>query len=297
MIKLKFAAITTAAILSVTLAGTVLAQQAPTGGQLMQQTSEIAQMPTPSSEELSNTNTSSVSDSEKNFLTKSAQDSLYEFASAQLAVQKAQDPNVALYGLRLMNDHAEYNQQLMQLARQKGIILPVELDSQNRSKLEQLMQLPTGTLGHEYAKHMKKYGIQPLEISADLQADAEENPLALRLLSVHDIYHVLLGFNITYAGEAGVFAFKAAQGYSKVLPLLQPLALIGICLMRPKSMSQTIANFRKGRSLGKQAKCLLTYRFADNWAKPVSEIRAEMGLIEQSNSVTQEVGDVLAQPL
>lgn len=160
-----------------------------------------------------------------------------------------------------------------------------------------MMQLPAGTLGHEYAKHMKKYGIQPLEISADLQADAEENPLALRLLSVHDIYHVLLGFNITYAGEAGVFAFKAAQGYSKVLPLLQPLALIGICLMRPKNVRQIMANFRRGRSLGKQAKCLLTYRFADNWAKPVSEIRAEMGLIEQSDSVTQEIGSALAQPL
>lgn len=163
--------------------------------------------------------------------------------------------------------------------------------------LDQMMQLPAGTLGHEYAKHMKKYGIQPLEISADLQADAEENPLALRLLSVHDIYHVLLGFNITYAGEAGVFAFKAAQGYSKMLPLLQPLALIAICLMRPKSIRQTIANFRRGRSLGKQANCLLTYRFAENWAKPVSEIRAEMGLIEKSNPVTREVGNALAQPL
>ena len=163
--------------------------------------------------------------------------------------------------------------------------------------LEQLIQLPVGTLGYEYAKHMKKYGIQPLEISADLQADAEENPFEIRLLTVHDIYHVLLGFDITYAGEAGVFAFKAAQGYSRMLPILQPLALIGICLMRPKSVRQTVANFRRGRSLGKQAKCLLTYRFAENWTKPVSEIRAETGLIEKFDSVTQEVGDVLAQPL
>ena len=157
------------------------------------------------------------------------------------------------------------------------------LPKQYNLDLKKLIHLPVGTLGHEYAKHMKKYGIQPLEISADLQADAEENPFALRLLTVHDIYHVLLGFDITYAGEAGVFAFKAAQGDSRMLPILQPLALVGICLMKPKSMWQTIANFRRGRSLGKQAKCLLTYRFADNWAKPVSEIRSEMGLSENSN--------------
>ena len=132
MMRLKYTAIAAAAILSVTLAGTVLAQQAPAKIQPMQQTTsqQIAQMP--SSEQPGNTSTSSLSDSEKEFLTKSAQDSLYEFTSAQLAVQKAQDPNVARYGLRLMNDHAEYNTQLMQLARQKGIILPVELDSQSQ---------------------------------------------------------------------------------------------------------------------------------------------------------------------
>lgn len=163
--------------------------------------------------------------------------------------------------------------------------------------LDNLIRLPAGTLGHEYAKHMQKYNIQPLEISADLQADAEENPFALRLLTVHDIYHVLLGFDITFAGEAGVFAFKAAQGYSRMLPILQPLALVGICLMRPKSIRQVIANFRRGRSLGKQAKCLLTYRFTENWAKSVDEIRTEMGLVEKQNPVAQEVGNVLAQTL
>ena len=166
MIRFKFAAITTA-ILSVTLAGTVLAQQAPSKSQSMEQTSQIAQ--TPVNEKLSKTDASSVSDSDKNFLTKSAQDSLYEFASAQLAVQKAQDPNVAMYGLRLMNDHAEYNQQLMELARQKGIIVPVELDSQNRSKLEQLMQLQ----GSEFDRQFISESVQGNTSDVnDLQSEA-----------------------------------------------------------------------------------------------------------------------------
>ena len=167
MIRFKFAAITTAAILSVTLAGTVLAQQAPTESQSMQQTSQIAQ--TPVNEKLSKTDASSVSDSDKNFLTKSAQDSLYEFASAQLAVQKAQDPNVAMYGLRLMNDHAEYNQQLMELARQKGIIVPVELDSQNRSKLEQLMQLQGSEFDRQYISESVQGNTSDVN---DLQSEA-----------------------------------------------------------------------------------------------------------------------------
>ena len=102
-------------------------------------------------------------------MTKSAQDSLYEFASAQLAVQKAQDPNVAMYGLRLMNDHAEYNQQLMELARQKGIMLPVELDSHNRSKLEQLMQLQGSEFDRQYISESVQGNTSDVN---DLQSEA-----------------------------------------------------------------------------------------------------------------------------
>ncbi len=168
MIRLKFVAITAIAIFLVTLGGTVLAQQAPAKMQPMQQTSEqIAQMP--STEQLTKTSTSSLSNSEKDFLTKSAQDSLYEFASAQLAIQKAQDPKVAQYGLRLMNDHAEYNTQLMELARRKGIIVPVELDSQNRSKLEQLMQLQGSEFDRQYISESTQANVSDVK---DLQSQA-----------------------------------------------------------------------------------------------------------------------------
>ena len=142
-----------------------------------------------------------------------------------------------------------------------------------------LAQLPEGTLGRAYAEHMEKYRIQPLEISSDMEVDARQNLLALRLVAVHDIYHALLEFSTNYSGEAGVFAFKAAQGYSKAIALLQPIGLIAIMLMRPRKIKQTLADYRRGWALGKQAKNILTYRFEDNWAKPIDEVRAELGLI------------------
>ncbi len=150
MMKIKLAATAAVAILLVSLGGTVLAQ-IPTQGQAMKQPSEqIAQAPTTSESPTNNSSsTSSLSTEDKDFLSKSARDSLYEFTAAQLAVQKAQSPNVVRYGLRLMNDHAEYNRQLMQLARLKGVILPVELDSQ-KSDLEQLMQLEGSEFDRQY---------------------------------------------------------------------------------------------------------------------------------------------------
>ncbi len=194
MIRFKFAAITATAIFLVTLAGTALAQQAPAKVQSMQQTTleQIAQMP--SSEQLTSTSTSSLSNTEKDFLTKSAQDSLYEFASAQLAVQKAQDPNLAMYGLRLINDHAEYNTQLMELARRKSIVLPVELDSQNQSKLEQLMQLQGSKFDQQYISESTQANasdVKDLQSQATSAQDSDLQAFIEQFLPVQEMHSQL----------------------------------------------------------------------------------------------------------
>ena len=129
----------------VALGGNALAQTSPSQGSNMQQ------MPTQSGQMLpSHSGRSMLRADAKQFMTKSAQDSLLEFASAELAVQKAQNPQVAQYGLRLIDDHAQYNKQLMLLARQKGVVLPVELDSQGKSKLERLMKLQGAAFDQQF---------------------------------------------------------------------------------------------------------------------------------------------------
>lgn len=78
---------------------------------------------------------------DRSFLTKCAQDSNLELATSEIAIQKAQSPQVVDYALRLLSDHADYNRRLTLLARQKGITLPVTLDQQGQSQLNQLNRL------------------------------------------------------------------------------------------------------------------------------------------------------------
>ena len=99
---------------------------------------------------------SAISPSTKQFLTKNATDSAYEFISAQLAVQKAQSPQVEQYALRLMDDHAQFNKALMQLARQKGLTLPVDLSPQDRTKLASLKQLFGAQFDQQYIQEVAK---------------------------------------------------------------------------------------------------------------------------------------------
>ena len=163
--------------------------------------------------------------------------------------------------------------------------------------LEELSQLPIGSLGYEYAQHMHKCGIQPLEISQDLREEADSHLFALRYTVTHDIFHVLLGFDTSYAGEMGVFAFTIAQNYSKTMNTFEPLVTSVYSLIFINQAKQMRANIRKGKALGKQAECLLGYRFEDNWARPIADIRNELGLIledEQLNEFSNQSSGTVA---
>ncbi|NJN11199.1 MAG: hypothetical protein HC836_19510 [Richelia sp. RM2_1_2] len=54
-------------------------------------------------------------------------------------------------------------------------------------------------------------------------------------------------------------------------------------IIKPTQIKTTLANNRRGKALGKQAKCLLVYRFEKNWARQISDIRSELGLVLEDN--------------
>ena len=65
-----------------------------------------------------------------------------------------------------------------------------------------------------------------MEISQDLREEADSHLFALRYTVTHDIFHVLLGFDTSYAGEMGVFAFTIAQNYSKTIGRIRAFSYI-----------------------------------------------------------------------
>ena len=146
--------------------------------------------------------------------------------------------------------------------------------------LEQLSHLPEQSFGYQYASHMKQNHLTPLQVSPELSTLADKNVLSLRYVITHDIFHVLLGFDTSYAGEIGVLAFAVEQNYSQQFKLSLIIARFLYPILAPFQVSKIFENIRKGRELGKQAKFLLNYRFEENWQRPLSEIKAELGLAE-----------------
>ena len=149
--------------------------------------------------------------------------------------------------------------------------------------LEELSKYPQGTFGREYAEHMRENNLKPFNISPELEDIARRNVFALRYVVTHDIFHLLLGFDTSYAGEIGVLAFAAAQNYSKSLKISLWLAKFLYPIIAPKQRKAIFANVEKGLELGKKAQFLLGYRFEEHWKESINEIRIRLELPQIHN--------------
>jgi ubiquinone biosynthesis protein COQ4 len=114
----------------------------------------------------------------------------------------------------------------------RGYLPPIDLEA--------LDQLPEGSFGRAYARHMKEHGLRPFEVSPQFDPEIlRRNVFAVRYAVTHDIFHLLLGFDTTLPGEMGVLAFAAAQGYSRSQTVSLGFALILYSAMAPRQMRQT----------------------------------------------------------
>lgn len=85
-----------------------------------------------------------TSDTDKQFLIETAQGSVYDRATAELAVQRAQSKSVQRYALRLMDDHNKLNKMLLIQANKRGVVLPLTMKDEDRNKLQNLMETNAG---------------------------------------------------------------------------------------------------------------------------------------------------------
>jgi ubiquinone biosynthesis protein Coq4 len=152
--------------------------------------------------------------------------------------------------------------------------------------LEKLSQYPDGSFGQEYARHMEVNQLKPFNVSSELDEVAKRNVFALRYVVTHDIFHVLLGFDTSYAGEIGVLAFAAEQNYSSSLKISLRIARVLYPILAPSQIKAIFANLHKGQELAKKAKFLLGVRFEEYWERPLSEVRSELGLTTEPARLT-----------
>ena len=97
-----------------------------------------------------------LSSLDKQFIKEAAQGGLAEVQLGQLASKRAVSKAVKEYGQRMVQDHTPVNNQLKQLANQKGVTLPTTIGTQNQQVKQRLSKLSGAKFDRQYMNHMLK---------------------------------------------------------------------------------------------------------------------------------------------
>lgn len=144
------------------------------------------------------------------------------------------------------------------------------------AKLDELLQLPEGSLGRVFAENMTRMGYKVEFFPMDRVSD-DGMYLLMRLRCTHDIWHTVTGLGTDAPGELGLQGFTLAQLGS---PLSVILILGGMIrsLFRPREARRIAQEVRRGYRMGKTAQPFLPVRFEDAWSRPLSEWRHALGI-------------------
>lgn len=150
---------------------------------------------------------------------------------------------------------------------------------QPRIDLEALARLPDGTFGREYARFLTANRLQPI-VPTDRADPAmiARNAFTVRYGIIHDMVHVITGFDTTWPGEAGVWAFIGVQRYSLSFRLAGIVALLFAPFRTPHRLGEVWRAWKRGRAMGRRAQLLLTLRLEERFEQRLSELRAELGV-------------------
>ena len=157
--------------------------------------------------------------------------------------------------------------------------------------LQDLLRLPGGTFGKEYARWMIDQGLSPdLRPTDRLPADPDERYLLERLLEVHDLWHVLSGYNCDAAGELGMLGFTLGQ---RVQPRIAWHLLTAIredlrvrWKNRRRPWTPLIPYLWRAFRRGRKARFLVPIILEDYLYLPIGTVRQRLGIVPLRRSLS-----------
>ncbi|MFN5515323.1 MAG: Coq4 family protein [Cyanobacteriota bacterium] len=143
--------------------------------------------------------------------------------------------------------------------------------------LEQLADMPQGSLGQVYAQQLTALGLSPESLTDTTPIESDGDYLRHRLRQTHDIIHVLTGFGVDRDGELGVQAFNLAQNRSPLAVLLIFGGLLK-ALQEDAPLDSLLRALSQGFAMGLEGQFVMGSRFEDGWERPLTDWRRELGL-------------------
>ena len=150
--------------------------------------------------------------------------------------------------------------------------------------VDALRHCAEGSLGHAFVEYLDSNNLDTnlLRESAFIPAHKargnDEGYLAERGFQLHDLFHVLTGYDTSPLGEVKVVSFTVAQApapYPAMIIASRPLQMV---LYQPELLPFVMDAITEGWARGRKAKPMLPIAWEDHWDAPLAELQAEYGL-------------------
>jgi len=149
---------------------------------------------------------------------------------------------------------------------------------------ERLLAMPEGSLGRTIIEWFIRENISTEGLAQASEAAAEalgnrrdagedERVYGTRLRNLHDVFHVLAGYDRDLRGEVGVLAFTIAQAYNRGIAYL-----VFQAVRRAGWNSELGKLARQGYRRGKNAAPLVEQDWGALFERPIDEVREELGV-------------------
>lgn len=143
--------------------------------------------------------------------------------------------------------------------------------------LDKLAVYPKKSLGHEYYLHMTKYNLDPnLFPKADFSSP--EMYMITRLYQVHDLWHVLTGFDTSVEQELGLQAFGIAQYRAPMGALIIAGGILHLIRNDPLKATVAIDQVGRGYQMGSRSSFLLAEPILEELDQPLENLRHKYNL-------------------
>lgn len=140
-----------------------------------------------------------------------------------------------------------------------------------------LAALPEDTLGHAFAEFLTSNGLDPEDIEVN-EVKSAFDYIRAHLRETHDVWHVATGMGTDVAGELGLQAFYYAQFRAPLAVMLLTVGFLNTFFYEMDDRDRRMRQIVRGYLMGKRARSLVGYRWAQRWTTPLAEVRRELGI-------------------
>jgi putative membrane protein len=129
--------------------------------------------------------TAALSDQDRNFMNNAALGGMFEVQESKAAVEKTATDGIKKFANQMIDDHTAANKELANLASEKTVTIPAELEKNQQKQIDDLNQLSGTDFDKQYVKDQldaHKDAVKLFQKEIDDGQDADVKQFATRTL-------------------------------------------------------------------------------------------------------------------